>query len=106
MGALKQYIKNKIKKHLGITQIEKDLKSIMNLQASLAINNLNIPKECKESISLLYFPTPRGVIMLKDSTLIKAYLSLIKPIYSSSIVLSRIGGENDGGYVMATPPLQ
>lgn len=70
------------------------------------IAHSSIPKKHKEILMLLLQNRDRNFIRINRNASVRAiidsYLALIRPICVKNLV--RIGGFNDGGYVMIPPP--
>ncbi|MDE6885748.1 MAG: hypothetical protein K2P17_01715 [Helicobacteraceae bacterium] len=105
---LKKSIRRFIQKAFGTYEISENIRDIkiatLNTMKVEIIKNLNIPKEQKETMLLSLLPMPQGwVTQSYNSVNLKKYLSLVNPIELDSIFLKRVGGSNDGGYVMLMP---
>ncbi|RAX54753.1 hypothetical protein CCY99_03045 [Helicobacter sp. 16-1353] len=102
MRSLKNFIKQKIQNVIGVNEVNTRFNFLMSYNI---IKELDMPREQKEAILLSMYPGAMGGIQLSyNIENIKKYLNLIRPICVSVGKLSRIGGENDGGYVMLAPP--
>lgn len=75
-----------------------------NILMSNIICNTKIDAEDKQILLMLLQERDRNFVRLNDNKQvfenIKSYLSLVKPLYLPVSKLVRVGGENDGGYVM------
>ena len=81
------------------------------LQANLLlgiINTIDIDKKDKELLLLLLQNRDKNYIRINNNRLcyenIQKYLNILRPIEYDINNLARIGGREDGGYVMITPP--
>lgn len=105
----KNSFKKKIKIILGIdklgTLLEKIDEQNIILRDTLAFNVLKeLDLEHKEDVLFSLFPKVDNPIGTACNTeRIRDYLKLVQPVQIEG--LRRYGGPNDGGYVMAIPPL-
>ncbi len=71
---------------------------------SQIITNAKINKKDKQTLLLLLQDRDRNYLRINHNTQvytrIKEYLEILRPLKSRRDALVRIGGENDGGYVM------
>lgn len=85
-------------------QLQLNTQTNYNLLMSNIIVNANINDEDKQLLLLLLQARDRNYIRLNDNEQvyenIKTYLNLLRPLMLDDTLLIRIGGSNDGGYVM------
>ena len=66
-----------------------------------------MPKSTKKISKPCYFFCKTEIETTSESTTkIKEYLAILRPLKIQRNALVRIGGENDGGYVMCRPLLK
>ncbi len=77
---------------------------------SQIIANTKINKKDKQTLLLLLQDRDRNYLRINHNTQvytrIKEYLEILRPLKIHRDALVRIGGENDGGYVMCRPLLK
>lgn len=94
-------------KNLEILLKENNLLLYHNIMLGI-INSLDIPKDDREILLLLLQNRDKNYLRINNNKKcydnIKSYLDLLRPIKVDKKYLTRVGGDEDGGYIMITPP--
>lgn len=93
-----------------ISQVKQNNLFQYQILMSNCITNAKINKKDKQTLLLLLQDRDRNYLRINHNsqvyTKIKEYLAILRPLKIQRNALVRIGGENDGGYVMCRPLLK
>lgn len=110
MATLAQRLKNILRPFKRIRkEIEKLQNEVKNINADIIAHNayelmrdLNLTSKDKNLLSF-YLKISDRISICNDFKIMQRYLNAVRPVRVSNIV--RVGGANDGGYVMINPKI-